>query len=381
MRSLSWIPVVGMLLLVGCSSLEHKSDLPEKQVLPALESNLNVVKKWATSTGKGAGSKDIKLALTKSGSHLFTVDYSGRIVAIDANSGKDLWSLDLTEPVSAGPAVADGKLVVGTNNGKVIAVDLSDHKTAWSSVTTSEVLATPTIAEGFVFVHTMDGGLSALSLVDGRQLWRFTHNLPPLVLRVGSSPVVSNTNVISGFSTGKLLAINKQEGTVDWAQDIAHPKGKTDLQRMVDISADPVLKDDMVYAASYQGSLVALNANNGHLVWDRDISSFSGLSLDSKLIYVAATNGDVVAVDQKTGATFWLQPGLHGRILSKPALSDKYVVLGDDDGLIHWLDKNTGKIVGRFQLDKRGVDATPIIHNNIVYILGRSGKLVALEVN
>jgi outer membrane protein assembly factor BamB len=381
MRNYRWLLVLSVLLLSACSSLEHQSDLPEKSPLPVLETNLSVVKKWSVSTGRGTGSKDIKLSLAQTANSLITADYTGTLVAIKVDTGALQWNLNLAEPVSSGPTIAEQKIVVGTNNGKVIAVALNDHKVAWTSVTSSEVLSTPKIADDLVFVHTMDGALSALTLLDGRQLWRFTHNLPPLVLRRCATPVVNNQQVIAGFSTGKLIAINKQDGTVEWAQDIARPKGKTDLQRMVDISADPIIKNSVVYAASYQGNLAALHADNGHLVWDRDIPSLSGFVLDQKLLYVAATNGDVVAVDQKSGATFWLQSGLQGRLLSTPAMNDNYIVVGDDDGFVHWLDKKTGKLVGRFQLDKHGVEATPIIHNNIVYILGRSGKLVALEVN
>lgn len=113
-----------------------------------------------------------------------------------------------------------------------------------------------------------------------------------------------------------------------------------------------------IYAASYQGALAALDISNGHVNWNRDLSSYAGLAADNKLIYVSATNGDVVAVDIKTGATFWLQSALQGRILSKPAIMDKYIVLGDDDGYIHWLDKNSGNLLGRYQLDKNGVEAT-----------------------
>lgn len=381
MRSWSWLVAISTLLLAGCASLEHQSDLPDKKPLPMHEATLNVVKKWKVTAGRGVGKSDGRLLLAESGSNLVTADHLGNVVAIDAATGVKIWTLKLKVPASAGPSVGDGKLVIGTSNGKVIAIDARTGKLVWTSVTTSEVLAAPRISGDMVFIHTMDGGLSALSMNDGRQFWRFTHNLPPLVLRRSSTPIVADNLVLAGFSSGKLIALRKQDGTIEWSQDVAHPKGRTDLQRMVDISADPVIADGIVYAASYQGNIVAYKIATGQVVWDRELASYAGFALDNKFIYVAANNGDVLALDQKTGHTFWVQPGLQGRILSSPALMGNYIVLGDDDGLIHWIDKNSGKLVGRYKLDKEGVEATPIVNNNIVYILGRSGKLVALTVN
>lgn len=382
MHKFIWLVVLATLGIVGCSPMEHRSDLPDKLPLPVVETNLNITKKWSSATGMGTGKKDIRLLLANDKHNLYAVDYTGKLIAIDSNTGAKSWDLDLQAPVSAGPNVVDDKLIVGTNNGRIIAVDIAKRKLAWSSITTSEILAAPQIVDNIVFVNTMDGGLSALSLLDGRQLWRFTHSLPPLVLRKSSIPVVTQDLVIAGFASGKLIALHKNDGVVVWTHDVSQPKGRTDLQRMVDISADLVIKNNTVYAASYQGNIVAVSAATGHLDWERELGCYSGFVVESDHIYVASTNGDVLALDAKNGATFWMQEALKGRILSKPAAMGKFIVIADDDGFVHWLDKTSGKLVGRFQLDKEGVEATPVIlHNNVVYILGSSGKLVSLEVN
>jgi len=369
------------LSLSACSQIEQKSDMPDKKVLSIIEAPLKIATKWSTSTGQGVGDKDLRLSLARAGKNLFTVDSAGNVMSINEATGAKNWQRSLNAPISAGPAVGDGKLFFGTSNGKIIAIEAETGSFAWSWGATSEILATPKITNNMVFIHTMDGGLSALSAIDGRQLWRFTYNLPSLVLRRASSPATYKDNIIAGFANGKLMSMHMADGSTDWSYDVAHPKGRNDLQRMVDISADPVVKGDVVYAASYQGSLTALTASTGQLKWERDLPSYAGLAIDNKLCYVAETKGDVVAVDSGNGATFWLQTELQGRRLSKPVIMGQNILVGDEDGFIHWLDKTSGKIVGRFQFDKEGVETAPIVHNNIVYILGRSGKLVALEVN
>lgn len=378
--NVAWLAVPAMLALAGCSSVDQRPDMPEKKPLVAIEAPLNIQAKWRFDTGNGTDNKDIKLALAEDHKTLYVVDACGNAVAVNEQSGKPEWEATLRAPVTAGPTVSDGKLVVGTADGKVITADAANGKVLWISKTSSEILATPTIANDAVFIHTMDGGLSALNLQDGRQLWRFTHNLPPLMLRRSSSAKVKNDLVVTGFANGKLLAMQKNDGAVVWSQDIATPKGTTDLQRMVDVSADPVIEGDRVYAVSYQGNVAALTLTNGNVLWERDVSSYAGLAVANDLVFVASTNGDVVALDKQNGATYWLQTELQGRRLSKPAIMGKYLILADDDGNILWLDQSSGKIVGRYELDSEGIEATPIVHNNTVYILGCGGALVALEV-
>ncbi|HSX19767.1 MAG TPA: outer membrane protein assembly factor BamB [Gammaproteobacteria bacterium] len=378
--NLGWLVPFALLSVVGCTQMDQRSDMPEKKPLVAMESPLQIDLKWRVDTGNGTNDKDIKLSLAQDHNTLYAVDACGKVMAIKEQTGEEAWTANLKAPVTAGPAVAENRLVVGTSNGKVITVDASNGKVLWTSITTSEILATPTIASDAVYVHTMDGGLSAMSLIDGRKLWRYTHNLPPLMLRRSSSPEVKNDLVIAGFANGKLLAIQKNDGSVTWSQDISNPKGTTDLQRMVDISADPVIQGDHVYAASYQGNVAALSLQTGNVLWERAIPSYAGLTLDQNLLFVSSSNGDIVALDKQNGATYWLQTDLQGRRLSKAAVMNNYLIVGDDDGIIHWLDKSTGKIVGRYELDSEGIEATPIVHNKTVYILGCGGQLIALEV-
>lgn len=361
--------------------MDQRSDLPEKKPLIAIEAPIVISQKWRVDSGAGTDNKDIRLELAQHKQNLYVVDACGHVAVINANTGKTEWTLDLKAPVSAGPAVAEQRLVVGTSDGKVITVDLAQRKVAWKSTTTSEILAPPAIVDDVVYIHTMDGGLSALSLADGRQLWRYTHNLPPLMLRRSSAPTVANDLVIAGFANGKLLAMQKNDGSVIWSQDISNPKGTTDLQRMIDISADPLVQSNRVYAASYQGNIAALTLNNGHVIWERAVPSYAGFVISENMLIVAGTNGDMVSLDTQNGATYWLQTELQGRRLTKPAIVQKYIVVADEDGNIHWLDKTSGRIVGRSELNKDGIEATPLVHANKVYILGCGGELMALELN
>lgn len=376
-----WLALALLSMASGCwKQIEHRADMPTKKDLAAIQKPLKVQKKWQTNAGVGVARNDVKLLTAYDNETLFTADATGKVNATAAKSGATLWSTDLNLPISAGPTVGEDKVVVATSNGKVVALDLQGNA-VWISTTSSEILAAPLITNGMVLVHTMDGGLSAFSTVDGRQLWRYSHNLPPLMLRRSSTPIVANNKIIAGFANGKIMSMRKQDGAVEWSYDVARGKGRTDLQRMSDISADPVEQNGIIYAVGYQGNLVALRQDNGQILWERDLGSFSGFTVADNLLFLAGNTGNIYALDTKSGDTFWLQEDLEGRRLSRPAVMGNYVVIGDDDGVVHWFDKSSGARLARFSIDGKGVEATPVVHNDIVYLLGRSGKLVAVEVH
>jgi outer membrane protein assembly factor BamB len=197
-----------------------------------------------------------------------------------------------------------------------------------------------------------------------------------LALRRSSVPVVTKDYIVSGFANGKIVAINRTDGTVNWSADVATPKGRSDIQRMVDISADLVVKDEVVYVVSYQGNLTAFALHTGQVIWEREVSSYAGIVVDHRNVYVSAANGDVLAFDRHTGGSVWVQKALHGRDLSRPEIQKNTIIVCDEDGLIHWLDKKRGQLIGRYKFTgKGGIEAPPIVYADDLYLYGRNGKV------
>lgn len=374
--------VVNVIFLLGCSSIEYRSEAPKKNPLSPLTTVAVSVKKgWSASVGSGVGNSDVKLLLAGEQDTLVATDVKGNVVAIDRLTGKKRWQKHLKMPITSGPTIQNKAVVVG-GNAIVIALNLSDGEILWKTAVTSEVLAAPKVQDDIVFINTLDGGLTALNANDGHQLWRFALSPPSLVLRRSSVPVVTKNRIIAGFANGKLVVINRLDGTVDWSADIAIPKGRSDIQRMVDISADLVVKDEVIYAVSYQGNLTAFALHTGQVIWEREVSSYAGLTVDNNKVYISATNGDVLAFDRHTGGSAWIQKSLHGRDLSKPVIQKNTIVVCDEDGYVHWLNRKQGQLVGRYKFaGKGGVEASPLVYDDELYIYGRNGQVGEIMVS
>jgi outer membrane protein assembly factor BamB len=372
-------------ILSGCNSIDRRPAFPVKQKLDPVVNSFQVKKvfskKIAYLKKDDLINSAILLNANQNQNQFFTGDLSGDVVAVNAK-GDVLWKKNVSKAITAGPTFLSNKLFVTTVEAKIFCLDAKNGKIIWQSKLSSDALAAPAATNDAVFVHTLDGGLSALNLEDGRQLWRVSTALPNITLRRGSTPVITGNHVIVGFANGKLFAVNKETGTVNWAYNISNPQGRSDLQRITDISAEPIIVNGIVYAVSYQGNLVAIRLRDGEILWEKESSSYTGITIDQNAVYISKVDGSVVAMDRKTGNIFWTQDELRGRHLTKPVIYNSYVVVGDEDGNLHFLDKIYGVAKGRELVDTSGISVKPlIINNNQLYILSNNGYLHAVEIS
>jgi outer membrane protein assembly factor BamB len=226
--------------------------------------------------------------------------------------------------------------------------------------------------------HTLDGKLFGFDVISGEQLWVYDRSTPILTLHGSGSPVISGRNVISGFASGKLVALDLASGDVQWEVSVSTPSGRTELERMVDLDGDPLLVDDTLYVTSYQGDLAAVSANTGVVLWRRKLSSYVGAGGDWRQVYAVDTRGHVWAIDTSNSSAVWKNEKLHGRRLSGPAVLSDFVLVGDFEGYLHWLSQEDGRMVARIRVGSDPISATPVVVGEVVYVLGEGGRLQAL---
>ena len=361
---MKFLPVITVfLLLIGCGS-SPSSVLPPVELTP-LTNQIDISRQWKFTAGKGVSDFYLKLKPVFNKDTGYIVDYKGHLQAFTIKSGKQLWDVDLNVPVSGGLTLADGKLFLGTSKGEVVAIDLDSHglknqdskniKELWRAQLSSEILSRPAIAHGVIVVKTIDGRVYGLDADNGNQSWVYDRTVPRLTLRGSSSALIVNDIVISTSDNGKVAALSLKNGKLLWESTIAVAKGRNQLERVIDMDIDPVVVDDVIYVAGYQGRIAAVKIGSGQLIWSRDFSSYSGLYVDAYRVYVTDATGQVWALNRHNGSTLWRQDKLLRRQLTGPEAYDKYIVVGDYDGFLHWLNREDGKIVARKQINSSDV--------------------------
>ncbi len=161
---------------------------------------------------------------------------------------------------------------------------------------------------------------------------------------------------------------------------MAIPQGRSEIERVVDIDGTMDLVGNELYAASYQGRIMAIDVSDGRKLWQHDVSSFSGVSQGFGNIYVADEDGTVYAYLRSGQGERWQQAALAYRDLSRPTPVSSYVAVADKEGYVHFLSQVDGEFVGRVEADGDGVRADMVSEDNVLYVYGNSGELVAYEI-
>ena len=345
--------------------------------LTAFPQRLQVIEVWSRNVGKGTDEQYLKLAPAIYENHVYIADSKGYLSALDAVTGKDVWRTDTDQPITGGPGTGDDLILFGTKEAEIFAYAAADGQFLWQARVSSEVLAAPQAEDNFVVVRTIDGKLFGLNAETGARLWNYDRTVPALTLRGTSAPIIHDGLVITGFDGGKLAALELNSGRLLWETPISESSGRSELDRMVDIDSEPVILDGVIYVATFQGNIAAVELETGRMQWNRDISSYAGLGVDSKHVYVTDDESNVWALDRTSGASVWKQELLKARAVTAPTSIGNYVVVGDLEGYLHWMDSETGDFIARHQFTKDRIIAPPVASHDILYAYSSNGALGA----
>lgn len=331
----------------------------------------------SASIGSAAGSV-FTPALTQT--DVFAVSYDGKIARYELGTLHEKWRIDAGKKITGGVGAADNLVVVGTSKGDVLAFDFNG-KALWQSRVTSEILSAPQIADGLVYVRSGDGRVFALSASDGKRKWLYQRATPALTVRSYGGVLIEKNTLFSGFSGGKLVALELQTGGLIWEASVALPRGVSELERIADVTSNPISDGGIVCAVAYQGRVACFEPKTGNLIWARDISSIAGMAMDARNVYVSDVTGTVHALDKTTGAYLWKQEKLAHRELSAPLVYRGYVVVADLQGYVHFLAREDGAFAARIATDGSPIRAQPQAVADGILVQSKKGGVFILGIN
>jgi eukaryotic-like serine/threonine-protein kinase len=236
-------------------------------------------------------------------------------------------------------------------------------------------LGAPGVAAG-QDAGTFRGDLAHSGVYAGEVAPQLTHvkwSVPTGGFVIGSPAVVNGVAYI-GSADGRLYAIDAERGTVKWT-----------LKTGARVASSPAVADGMVFVESYDDTLYAVDASSGRPKWKfatRGERRFAGTHLHGLLpaaqtmpdpvdvylsspavwqgaVYFGSGDGNVYALDAKTGTVRW-QFRTGDVVHASPAIVDGTVFIGSWDSWFYALDAVTGKLRWRF---KSGEDT--VIHNQV----------------
>ena len=389
-------------LVSGCSIFGDDDEEPKFAVLQPISEQVQPKVLWDASVGSGIGEHFSRLNPVVAYDKVFAADRNGLVSAFDKTSGDRVWRIDLRQRITFDEATDEGwfsglfaspfparisgglvarydRVLLGTENGDVVALDAETGDVVWHTEVNNEVMSDPAVGEGRVVVHTGGGKVISLDAETGEEQWEYEYQTPMLTVRGASAPAIISGGIVVGDSNGSGMVLIADSGQQAWTQPIGKPSGSTELERLADVDAKPATQGTTLYMVAFNGELVALELMSGEVRWKRDYKAFENMLVTNGRIFLTDVKSHVYSLDQSGGIERWSNTELFGRKLSAPAWHRGNIVVGDFEGYLHWLDSETGNIVGRYEVGGDGVYVAPVVDNNIMYVQTRDGDIIALD--
>ncbi len=362
-----------IVLLSACSSGKDNTypPLPLKDISAEIKPD----RLWTNKIGKGTAKQFLRLQPYVDKDTVYAVSNNGKLVASDKQTGKKLWTVDVGNEIISGVSASDAGLVVGRLSGEVSAFSKIAGEPLWSTFLSSEVMSLSQGSQRELIARTKDGTISALNGSTGELSWQVSRQVPVLSLQSQSDPLIINNTVVAGLDNGRLLVLSLDTGKVIWEKAVATGRGRTELDRMVDIDGRLVFLDGVIYVVSYQGNIAAFSLANGKRIWSREASSVNGLTVDSRYVYYTDSKSIIWALDRLSGDILWKQEGLERRKVTAPVLYQGNLVVGDFAGYLHWLSVDDGHFMARVKTGRSAIIAPPVVNDEKLYVYNSKGSL------
>ncbi|MDA9687364.1 outer membrane protein assembly factor BamB [bacterium] len=372
------VMLLASMLIGGCSIFSGDDDAA---ITPAelvkFKQQVTIKREWSAKVGSGNQDFRNSLRPTADTERVYAADHEGTVTALNISNGKKVWKVELDVQVSGGVGYGAGLVMIGTIEGKVYALEADTGAVLWIGQVSSEVVSSPKSNGEIVAVQTIDDRLFALDANTGDEIWQHDGDAPILSVRGTSESLVTDTMVLTGFDTGKLGAFNPDNGSLIWESRLAVPKGRTELERMVDIDGEPLLVGDVIYAVTYQGRLGALSRGTGRSLWFQDSSSHHAPAFSLDQVYVTEDEDAVRAFKAGSGQPVWTNDQLFLRQVTGPAKLAGTVAVADSEGYLHLLDPVDGSFIGRKKVNGSGVSAPMLSIGGSLIVQANDGSIAA----
>lgn len=276
-------------------------------------------------------------------------------------------------PVDASPVIADGKVFVGTQFGDFVAIDLETGEQLWVFEEPGAVSAPAAVFDGMVFFGDQDGFVFCLDAETGEEKWRFETwgkiegGVNALVTEEGE------LRIFIGSHDNSLYCLNAETGEEIWSYETGNYIVATPA--IINSSGEP--------AITFGGcdALLHILPVSGDEEQKREVEIgayvANSAAVRDGICYVAHNGGEILAIDVAAGEEVWrIKTG--AEYTASPAVGEKLLFVASPKNDLTAFDRVTGEEKWKF-LTRRSLDSSPVISGEIVWQAGIDGRLYAVN--
>ena len=359
-----------------------------------LELAANPGRSWTAQVAGSDNKQRLAASPVVGGGQLFVMDTAGTVHAFDAQTGARRWSTAFSikgdgqsSIYGGGASYADGRVYITTGLGEVAALEASNGSIIWKVKPAGPLRGSPTIAFNSIFVMTMDNQLYSLNAADGAALWNEAASSGQTGVFGVAAPAAGQGTIVSGFSTGELVAYRYENGRQLWSDALARTSLSTTVGVLTDIDADPIIDRGRVFALGQGGRMAAYELVTGQRIWELNLAGISTPAIAGDWIFTLTDDGKLLCIQRATGKVRWLtqlarfeneEKKKNPIFWTGPVLAGGRLWFANTNGQVYSAGVEDGAPVLLSEL-KEPVTLAPIVAGGTLYILDDSGRITAFR--
>jgi outer membrane assembly lipoprotein YfgL len=300
----------------------------------------------------------------------------GTVLALDAESGRELWRASAGSKLSAGVGSDGRHAAVVTREGELVVFDRGQP--AWRKSLGVRVATAPLVAGERVFVLGVDRAVQAFDVLDGRRLWTLQRPGDPLALAQSGVLGAFKDTLVVGQGP-RMVGVDPLRGTVRWDAVVGSPRGANEIERLADLVGPAARVDALLCTRSFQAAVGCVDADKGVTVWTKNIGGIEAVSANAQWVVGADASDRITTWKTANGDVAWTTDKLLYRDLSAPLIVGNSTVFGDADGMLHWFATDTGEAQLRLTTDGSAIAVPPVVVGTTLLVVTRKGGVFAFR--
>ncbi|MBY0563296.1 MAG: PQQ-binding-like beta-propeller repeat protein [Hyphomonadaceae bacterium] len=350
---------------------------------------------WRGSLGSGSNDRGrIAAPPVVADGNLYFLDADHRVHAIRASNGDRLWNERLRAQESedraargGGVAAGGGRVFATTGFGFVVALDGQTGEEIWRVTADAPFQAAPTVSGSRVYAITNDSELMAIDVNTGEVLWTYQAIAEPARILSAPSVAVEGETVVAPFASGEVVALLGGNGRRLWSDSLSRSGRLTSLSAINDIAGRPVIDNGVVFAASHSGVLAAIDMRTGQRGWARAFASTQTPWIMGDVLFAVSIDGELAAFDRQSGNVYWVRQlrrfrdenDREGRVAwVGPILAGGRLILANSAGDVVAVSPQSGETIATADAGQP-VFIPPIAANDQIYIVTDEARLVVFR--
>lgn len=350
---------------------------------------------WTASIEGSSPQARLAASPVVAGGKLFVIDAGAHVIAFDAASGSKLWQASLPAEgkgngralFGGGVSVLGDRLFASTGLGDVFALNVADGSIIWKKHPGGPLRGAPTLENGHAYVMGQDNQIFALNQSDGETQWTDSGTLQVTGIFGVAAPAAAQGTVLAGYSSGELNAYRYENGRTLWGDALSRTSISTAVASLTDIDADPVIDRGRVFAIGQGGRMASYELTSGQRLWEINIAGISTPWVVGEWVFAVTSDAKLLCVARATGKIRWISQLRRWQKEKKkdkairwtgPVLAGGRLIVVSTRGQMVYVDPATGTVQSDVDMD-RSMSLSPVVANNMLYLLADDGKLTALR--